>query len=169
MYKKGLLETMIYLAPVGTTIDFNEKGTFITYSQNFTFETAYQKLGISHRLIESSTHITHWNSHLANQIQETLKTIDEGKGKKNIGNLKLEQSEICSTYSNLIGFPELFKSTYNITIQAFLNIICEFIFECYPNDNTLGIWSIAELGKSAISEKYDIEDVRRVISIFVKS
>jgi len=165
MYKKGLLETMIYSAPKGTEIDFNEKGTFIEYPEHFTFETAYQKLGLSHRLIESFTHITHWNSNLADQVQETLQTICKGKGKNNIDHLKLEQKEIYSTYSNLIGFPEVFEKTYGIELQTFLDIVNEFIFECYPHDNTLGVWKINDLKKSTVCKKYKLTDVEQVVSI----
>jgi len=165
MIKKGLLETMIYLAPKGTEIDFNEKGTFIKYPEHFTFETAYQKMGLSHRLIEGFTHITHWNSNFADQVQETLKTIRKGKGKNNLDHLKLEQKEIYSTYSNLIGFPEVFEKTYGIGLHTFLDIVNEFIFECYPHDNTLGVWKINDLKKSAVCKKYKLTDVEQVVSI----
>jgi hypothetical protein len=165
MYKKGLLETMIHLAPKGTEIDFNEKGTFIKYPEHFTFETAYQKTGLSHRLIESFTHITYWNSNLADQVQETLKTIRKGKGKNNIDHLKLEQKEIYSTYNNLIGFPEVFEKTYGIELQAFLGIVNEFIFECYPHDHTLGVWKINDFKKSAVCKRYKLTDVEQAVSI----
>jgi hypothetical protein len=169
MYKKGLLETMIYLAPKGTEINFNENGTFIKYPKNFTFETAYQKIGVSHRLIEGliegSTHVTSWSSNFASQVRETLKTIHKGKGKDNIKNLRLEQNEICNTYSQLVGFPEVFKTTYGIALRTFLDIVNNFIFDCYPQDNTLGVWSLSKLEKSAAYKKYGIRSVKKVISI----
>jgi hypothetical protein len=164
MYKKGLLETMIYLAPIGTEIDFNEKGTFIKYPDNFTFDRLLE-LGVSHRLIEGFTHVTSWNSNFDTQVRETLKTIHKGKGKDNINNLRLEHSEIYNTYNELIGFPEIFKTTHGITLQVFLDIINNFIFDCYPRDNTLGTWSLSELEKSTTYKKYGIRNVKKVISI----
>ena len=156
---------MIYLAPKGTKIEFNEKGTFPKYPENFTFETAYQKLGLSHRLIESYTPTTHWNSNLAEQGKNTLKTIREGKGKNNLDNIKLEQNEIYLTYSNLIGFPEVFERTYGVPLHTFLDIVNAFILECYPHDNTLGIWKIGELQNNTICKRHKLKDVKQVVAI----
>jgi hypothetical protein len=50
-------------------------------------------------------------------------------------------------------------------LQAFLDIVNEFIFECYPNDNTLGIWSLSKLEKSATCKKHSVKDVKQVLSI----
>ena len=165
MYKKGLLETMIYLAPIGTEVNFNEQGTFIKYPEGFTFETAYKKRGLSHRLIESYTHLTFWNSNLPNQVQETIRTIQEGKGKKNIVNLKLEFNEIYLAYGSLPGFSKIFEDIHGIQLKVFLDIVNEFIFECYPNDNTLGIWKLSELSKGAICKKHKIIEVEKVVNI----
>ncbi len=165
MYKKSLLETMIHLAPKGTEISFSEKGIFIEYPNHFAFETAYQKMGLSHRLIESFTPIAYWNSNFADQAQETLQTIREGKGKNNVDHLKLEQKEISSAYKNLIGFPEVFEKTCGIELQTFLDIVYEFIFECYPHDNTLGVWRINDLRKSTVCKKHKLTDVQQAVSI----
>jgi len=161
MHKKGLLETMIYLAPKGTKIEFNEDGAFIEF---WKVDAAYQKIGLSHRMIESFTHITRWNSNLASQSLQTLPTCIE-KGKDNLDHLKLEPEEIYNTYSNLTGFRKVFEKTCGISLRTFLDIVNEFIFECYPRDNTLGVWKIDNLRKGTICKKHKLADVQQVVSI----
>jgi hypothetical protein len=145
LHKKGLIETMLHLAPKGTEINFNEQSASLKYPEEFTFEEAIQKIGLSHRMIENYTHITNWNSNLPEQTLKTLKTISQGRTLTNIINLKLEQNEIFNAYNNLTDYPELFQKTYNVSLKTFFDILETFIFECYPNDNTLGVWKINEL------------------------
>jgi hypothetical protein len=163
MYKRGLLETMVHLAPQGTEINFNDKETFIKYPEQFTVESAYEKIGLSHRLMESYTHITSWNSDFADRVLETLQTISGGKSERNIEHLKLEQQEVYDAYHNLVGFPQVFRRAYGIELQTFFDIINEFIFECYPHDNTLGTWEINDLKRSTICKKHKLEDVKQVV------
>lgn len=163
MHKKGLLETMVHLAPNGTEVDFNEKSASLKYPKEFTFETIYQKIGLSHRMIENYTHITGWNSNLPERVETTFKTISQGKTKTNFDNLKLERSEIFRTYNDLIGFPKLFQCTYDLSLTTFFDIVDGLIVECYPNDNTLGVWKINTLPQKESLRKHKFGDIEKTV------
>ena len=115
-------------------------------------------------MIENYTHITGWNSSLPERVETTFKTISQGRTETNIANLKLELIEILRTYNNLSGFPELFQNTYDLPLTTFFDIVDGLIFECYPNDNTLGVWKLNTLPlKRKASETYKIIDIKKTV------
>ena len=171
LYMKGLLETMIYPAPEGTEVIFDENGMNIHLPEGFTPEKGYERIGLSQRMIESFIPTAYWNSSFPDVSLETLrKLVEEGKGKTNLRNLQKEADEIYKAFSSMKNYPKTFKKLRGISLQSFLGIVSELIFRCYPEDHTLGIWKLPDLLKDkSLIESYGYENLKKVIELLYDS
>lgn len=79
IYKKGLLETMVHRAPVGTKIRFGEDRSEITYPADFAVESFLEKVGFTPRAIDAYSPVEVWNSNFQNVATETMKSLEKVK------------------------------------------------------------------------------------------
>lgn len=167
LYRKGLLETMIYRSPEGTKVKFGEHGLMeITYPNGFSPESIYEKIGLTPRMIETYTRVSDWNSYFLDVAIQTMRSTEEGKGKTNLDNLKREDEEIYKAYYSMTDYPKTFKKIYGVDLESFFGVIFEITCMCYENVHTVGIWNIAGLlNERRLKDRFGCETVKKVIEL----
>ena len=170
-YKKGLLETMLYISPEGTTVEFDDSTGMrkITLPNGTTVESVLEKEGITARKIETYTVVFDWNSFFREMATETLKSVPIGKGEENLGNLKKEDEEIYRAYSCIKDYSVTFREFYGIELEAFFNIISEITYMCYNNIHTIGCWKYPNLLKEKVLTKFSPQDIERAVQLLSES
>lgn len=166
-YKKGLLETMIYMCPEGTVVEFDDSTGLrrITLPAGVTVESLLELEGVTPIAIETYTKVFDWNSFFQEIAKENLRSIDLGKGPKNLDFLKKEDEELYKAYSSINGFSETFRNFYGVELHVFFSIVSEIMYLCYNNIHTLGWWEYHDLLKEKRLNQFSIEDVKRTIHL----
>lgn len=166
-YQKGLLETMIYVLPDGAKVEFDDTGLRkITLPEGLTVQSIWEEQGITPRMIETFTRVFDWNSFFRDTAIESLKTLELGKGKNNIENLKKEDEEIFNAYYTMENYIDTFYDFYEIEFEVFFNIISDIIYLCYNNIHTVGHWIYSEFfEEDVIKNEYNSDDLNKVIQL----
>lgn len=167
LYQKGLLETMIYGSPEGTEVKFGEHGLMeITYPSGFLPESMYENMGLTPRMMETYTYARDWNSYFLDVAMETIQSVEEGKGKTNLNNLKKEDEETYKAYYSMKDYPKTFKKMYGVDLESFFGVIFEMTCMCYNNVHTIGIWNLHSLlNEKRLKNKFGYKTTKKVIEL----
>jgi hypothetical protein len=170
-YKEGLLETMLYVAPEGTIVEFDDKTGLrkITLPDKVTVESVLEGKGVTPRKIETYANVFDWNSFFREIAIESLKSVEIGKGEKNLENLRREDKEIYSAYSQIKDYSKTFRKFYGIELEAFFNILSEITYLCYNNTHTVGYWKYSDLLKEPVLARFNSKDIVRTIQLLSQS
>lgn len=170
-YKEGLLETMLYIAPEGTTVEFDDKTGLrkITLPDNATVESVLEGKGISSRRIETYATVFDWNSFFRDLAIESLKSVEIGKGEKNLESLRREDKEIYSAYSQIEDYSKTFRKFYGIKLETFFDIVSEITYLCYNKTHTVGYWKYSDLLKEPVLNRFMPKDIVHTIQFLSES
>lgn len=165
--QKGLLETMIHRTPEGTKVVFGANGLMlIAYPEDFAVESILEKIGLTPRSIEAHSSVREWNSHFSDVAIETMKSLESGKGQRNLNNLKRELHEIYEAYHSMKDYPETFKELYCVDMETFFGVTFELDCMCYENVHTVGVLNLSKLlTMEKLRKAYGLKNVRKVIQL----
>lgn len=142
LYKKSLLETMIYISPDGTEVEFDDNTGMrkITLPKDVSAKTVLEQQGLTPRLIETYAMVYDWNSYFREVATESMKSASLGRGERNLETLKKEDDEIYRAYSSIKDYSKTFEEFYGIKLENFFYIISEIVYMCYDKIHTVGWW-----------------------------
>lgn len=166
-YKQGLLETMLHIAPEGTTVEFDDTTGLrkITLPDGGNVESILEKEGITPRIIENRTAVFDWNSFFRETAAENFKIVDMGKGKENLEILRREDKEIYRSYSSIKNYSYAFKQSFGIDFQIFFEITSVITYLCYKNIHTIGNWKYSELIRKSELRRFDLTNIAKTIQL----
>lgn len=169
-YKQGLLETMLYIAPEGTTVEFDDTTGLrkITLPGGDTVESALEREGITPRIIENHTLVFDWNSFFRETAAENFKIVDMGKGKENLKILRREDKEIYRAYSSIKNYSYTFKQFFGIDLQTFFEITSEITYLCYKNIHSIGSWKYSDLFRERELLRFGRANVEKTIRLLTR-
>ncbi len=169
-YKKGLLETMLRIAPDGTTVRFDDSTGFrgINLPEGQTVESVLEPKGISPRLIENHSAVIDWNSYFRETALESFKIIDLGKTAENLVSLRKEDQEIFKAYNSIESYSSTFESSYLINFKTFFDISCEIMYSCYYHTHTVGRWTKNQLPREKNLKHFKEADINKVLELLSK-
>lgn len=168
LYKKGLLETMIFISPDGTEVEFDDSTGLrrITLPKGITAKTVLEQQGLTPRLIETYTMVYDWNSYFRQVAMESIKVASLGKGEKNLKNLKKEDEEIYRAYSSIKDYPKTFRDFYGMKLKEFFYIISGILYLCYDEIHTVGWWKYSNLSEeNRLNRKFNSELINQTIQL----
>lgn len=168
LYKKGLLETMIYISPDGTEVEFDNNTGMrkITLPKGVSAKTVLEQQGLTPRLIETYTRVYDWNSYFREVATESMKSASLGRGEKNLESLEKEDDEIYGAYSSIKDYPQTFEEFYGIKLENFFYIISEIVYMCYDKTHTVGWWEYSDLLKETkLNNKFNPELINQTIQL----
>lgn len=169
-YRKGLLETMIYISPDGTKIEFNDTGLRkISLPKGVTVESVFEQQGITPRLIETYTGVFDWNSFFREIATENLKNVEFGRGEDNIDRLRHEDEEIYKAYDSIKNYSKIFQEFYGIEFKTFFNIVSEMTYLCCTTTHTLGYWKFPDLLRDKQLKRFNSDRIKQVVSLLSES
>jgi hypothetical protein len=170
MYKEGLLETMLYDAPDGTTIEFDDSTGLrkITLPNDETVESLLKRQGITPRMIENHALVFDWNSFFRETAAENFKIVDMGKSRMNLEILKREDKEVFQSYNSIENYSSTFKETFEIDFKTFFDITSAITYLCYKKTHTIGIWRHSQITQEKELRSFGRANIEKTLELLTR-
>jgi len=170
LFRRGLLETMLYVSPEGTEVEFDDTGLRkISLPTGVTAESVFEQQGMTPRLLETYASVFDWNSFFREIADENLKHAEMGRNEANIERLRKEDEEIFQAYDSIKSYSETFNEFYGVSFKTFFDFLSAVTYLCFPRRHTLRYWKFSDFLQETKLKTFSTEEIKIVVDLLSES